>query len=150
MLGASRPEGFIMSQVRRSSAFRAVVGIAVVGAAFALAGCSDGGGAADGEETGTHVIAPVVVDINEIDGTTVQVAEGNVIDLTGDDETFTDWDAKVSDPAIAEFTPGGDNGDFTTNPGIEGLSVGETDVTLDNSSSGDSVTFTVEVTEPTH
>ncbi|MGM7680204.1 hypothetical protein [Microbacterium sp. A94] len=138
-----------MSQVR-SFAFRTVIGIAVIGAAFTLAGCaSSDNGAVDGGETGTHVIAPVMADINEIDGTTVQVAEGNVIDLTGDDETFADWSAKLSDPAIAKFTPGGDNGDFTTNPGIEGLSVGETDVTLDNSSSGDSVTFTVEVTGPT-
>lgn len=105
--------------------------------AFALAGCA-------GPTTG--VIAPVIADLTTIDGTTVTVGVGNVIDLTGDDETFTSWTADIADPKIVEFTPGKDDGSAQFNPGLKALSEGSTDVTLDNSKSGDSVTFTVEVT----
>lgn len=129
-----------MSHVTRSPLFRTAVGVLFVGAVFALAGCTPA--ATPDSET----LPPVIVDINEIDGTTVEVAEGNVIDLTGDDETYLDWTAEISDPEVAEFTPGKDDGSAQFNPGLTALSVGDTEVTLDNSTSGDTVTFTVEVT----
>lgn len=131
-----------MARSNRTPMFRTAVGILSVGVAFALTGCTS---ASDPE---SETLPPVIVDINEIDGTTVEVAEGNVIDLTGDDETYLDWTGEIADPAIAEFTPGKEDGSAQFNPGITGLSVGQTEVTLDNSTSGDSVTFTVEVTAP--
>ncbi|WP_417508764.1 hypothetical protein [Microbacterium sp.] len=129
---------------RRSSSFRAGALALALGTALALAGCSSSGGT--DEESG--VIAPVIVNIGEIDGTTVEVTKGNAIDLTGDDETFTDWTAEIADEKIVEFTPGKDDGSAQFNPGLTALEVGETEVTLDNSSSDESVTFTVEVTAP--
>src|SRR5215207_6946003 len=108
---------------------------------LALAGCSSGGGS-PGESS---ALPPVIVDLEEVDGTTVQVDEGGSIDQTGDDETFTEWSADIADPSIVEFVPGSDDGDAQFNPGLTATSVGETEVTLDNASSGDTVTFTVEV-----
>lgn len=128
-----------MPRLHRSPAFRTAAVLLTLGAAFTVAGCAS----AESEE-----LPPVIVDITEVDGTTVQVAEGNTIDITGDKETFQDWTADIQDPAIVEFVPGNDDGSAQFNPGLDALSVGETEVTLDNSTSGDTVTFTVEVTEP--
>ena len=106
-----------------------------------LAGCSAGGDSSGG----TSALPPVIVDLDEVDGTTVQVDEGGSIDLTGDDETYTEWSADIADPSVVEFEPGRDDGDAQFNPGLTAKAVGETEVTLDNASSGDTVTFTVEV-----
>ncbi|WP_350348219.1 hypothetical protein ABIQ69_16545 [Agromyces sp. G08B096] len=122
--------------------------IAVVGA-LALAGCTAGSGGdatpepTDGRSDGLP--APVVVEIAELEGTTVEVQVGNVIDLTGDDETYTEWTADIADESIVSFTPGRDDGSAQFDPGLEALAVGETDVTLDNTATGESVAFTVEV-----
>lgn len=124
---------------RRLGASAALILVAVGG--LALAGCSSGG-SPPGESS---ALPPVIVDLDEVDGTTVQVDEGGSIDLTGDDETFTEWSADIADPSIVEFVPGSDDGDAQFNPGLTAKSVGETEVTLDNASSGDTVTFTVEV-----
>lgn len=105
-----------------------------------LAGCSSAGSGGE-----SSALPPVIVDLNEIDGTTVEVPEGGAIDLTGDDETYTEWTAEVADPEVVEFTPGRDDGSAQFNPGLSAKSVGETEVTLDNGETGDTVTFTVEV-----
>ena len=125
----------------RSSAFRTAALMLALGGAITFVGCSS---------AAPELLPPVIVDITDIDGTTIQVAEGNVIDLTGDDETYLDWTADVEDPAIAEFVAGNDDGSAQFNPGIRALSTGQTEVTLDNPTSGDTATFTVEVTAPTN
>jgi hypothetical protein len=124
---------------RRLGASAALILMAVGG--LALAGCSSG----ESPPGESSALPPVIVDLDEVDGTTVQVDEGGSIDLTGDDETFTEWSADIADPSIVEFVPGNDDGDAQFNPGLTATSVGETEVTLDNASSGDTVTFTVEV-----
>ncbi|HEY9366356.1 MAG TPA: hypothetical protein VIP55_06970 [Agromyces sp.] len=114
--------------------------LAVAAGTLALAGCS----------AGTDTLpAPVVVEIADIDGETIEVVDGNVIDLTGDDETYADWDADIEDPTIVEFTPGGDDGSAQFNPGLTALAVGSTAVTLENSETGETVAFTVEVVPAT-
>jgi hypothetical protein len=125
--------------VRRRFGASAALVLAAVGG-LALAGCSAGGGSGD-----SSALPPVIVELDDVDGTTVQVDEGGSIDLTGDDETFTEWSADIADPSVVEFVPGRDDGDAQFNPGLTAKSVGETEVTLDNASSGDTVTFTVEV-----
>jgi hypothetical protein len=124
-----------MSGKLRAALAAASVAVAVA----AMSGCASGGG--------SEALPPVMVDISEVDGTTVEVHHGGVIDLTGDDETFTDWTADIADPSIVSFTPGRDDGSAQFNPGLEATAPGTTEVTLENSSSGDSVSFTVEVTE---
>ncbi|MEV4774596.1 hypothetical protein LTA6_003373 [Microbacterium sp. LTA6] len=111
------------------------VGLALTGCAAPTSG--DGGG---------NALPPVIADLTKIDGTTVTVVEGNVIDLVGDDEDYLDWKAEIDDEAIVSFTPGKDDGSAQFNPGLTAKKVGETDVVLSNDASGDEVAFTVEVT----
>ena len=114
-----------------------------MGGMLGLSACSAGGSSGGSPES--SALPPVIVDLDDVDGTTVEVPEGGSIDLTGDDETFTEWTADIADPEIVEFVPGRDDGSAQFNPGLTATSVGTTEVTLDNSESGDSVTFTVDV-----
>lgn len=114
-------------------------GVLAVG--LALAGCS-----APSTSGGGQALPPVIADLTEIDGTTVTVEEGNVIDLVGDDENYLDWNAEIDDESIVSFTPGKDDGSAQFNPGLTAKKVGETEVVLSNDASGDEVAFTVEVT----
>ncbi|WP_394553904.1 hypothetical protein ACDF64_05420 [Agromyces sp. MMS24-JH15] len=134
---------------RRRAAAAAIASAALVAAGIGLTGCSSGGSEDDSSpmSSETGVVAPVTAPLDTVDGTTVEVPLDNVIVLTGDDETYTAWDATIADPAIVEFTPGKDDGSAQFDPGLEPLAVGETEVTLENTESGDSVTFTVVVTE---
>ncbi|HEX6364543.1 MAG TPA: hypothetical protein VF000_00210 [Agromyces sp.] len=119
--------------------------LASVGAAgLGLAGCSTDGPGGDASEDAS-ALPPVIVELGSVDGTTIEVTEGGSIDLTGDDETFTEWTATISDPGVVEFVPGRDDGSAQFNPGLTAESVGETEVVLENGESGDTVTFTVEV-----
>jgi hypothetical protein len=135
-IGSAKPAW----SVRRWRGASAALLLVTVGG-LALAGCSSSAGS-DG---GSSALPPVIVQLDEVDGTTVQVDEGGSIDLTGDDDTYTDWSAEIADPSVVEFVPGRDDGSAQFNPGLTAKSVGKTEVTLDNSSSGDTVTFTVEV-----
>ena len=66
----------------------------------------------------------------------------------GDDETFADWTADIDDPDVVSFVAGRTDGTATFNPGLKALEEGDSDVTLTNSSTGQSVSFEVEVTAP--
>ena len=123
----------------RVAASVAVASLSAMGA-FGLTACASGG-----TSDGSSALPPVIVEIDSLDGTTVEVPEGGSVDLTGDDETYTAWTADIADPDVVEFVPGRDDGSAQFNPGLTATSVGETDVTLENGETGDSVTFTVEV-----
>lgn len=116
--------------------------LVLVGAALALAagltGCAAPG-------TG-GMPAPVSVDLGSVNGSTVRVQVGNVVNLTGDDTDFTSWSAHIRDERIVTFSPGKDDGSAQFNPGLRAVAEGSTEVTLDNSASGKTVTFTVDVT----
>ncbi|MFC6356379.1 hypothetical protein [Luethyella okanaganae] len=113
----------------------------VVAVAVAVGVCACG--------ANNQVVPPVIVNLMSIDGTTVEVSVGGSVDLTGDDKTFTDWNAKIADPSIVEFLPGRDDGSAQFNPGLHALQKGSTEVFLTNSSSEASVMFTVTVTPKT-
>ena len=141
---------------------RILVSIAVIGAAaLGLSACSSGSddsagttpatagtpGASSTASASTGVLPPVIVNIADIDGTTVDVPLGNTIDLvTGEGEDPTTWTAKLSDESVAEFVPGKNDGSATFNPGITPLAEGTTDVVLSNPATDASVSFTVNVT----
>jgi len=95
---------------------------------------------------GSNALPPIIADLNSIDGTTVEVKVGGHIDLTGDSTTYKDWTGEVSDPKVAEFIAGKDEGGASFNPGIVGLAAGEATVKMTNSTSNKTVTFTVKVT----
>lgn len=94
-------------------------------------------------------LPPIIVDISTVDGTTVSVPVGGAVDLTGDEKTYTDWTAQVADDKVVAFVPGKDEGGASFNPGLDALAEGSSEVTLTNSETGDSATFTVEVTKAT-
>jgi hypothetical protein len=126
--------------IARRRVAASVAACALVAASLALSGCSSGGSSA---------LPPVIVELDTLDGTTVEVTEGGSVDLTGDDETYTAWTADIADADVVEFVPGRDDGSAQFNPGLTATSAGETEVTLENSESGDTVTFTVQVTPTT-
>ena len=113
--------------------------ISIAVGVLALAGCSSGG------TGGSSALPPVIVDLGDVEGTTVEVPVGGTIDLIGDDDTYAAWTADIEDSDVVEFVPGRDDGSAQFNPGLTATSVGETDVTLDNGETGESVTFTVDV-----
>jgi hypothetical protein len=133
------------SRARGRLAASVVVIVFAAGAGvLGFSGCATGGGGTDGSADAS-ALPPVIVELDTVDGTTVEVPEGGSVDLTGDDETFTMWTAEIEDPEVVEFVPGREDGSAQFNPGLTAISVGETEVTLDNDVTGDSVTFTVEV-----
>lgn len=95
---------------------------------------------------GSSALPPIIADLSSIDSTTVEVPVGSTVDLTGGGDAVTDWTAEIADEAVASFVPGRDDGSATFNPGLDALAAGSTEVTMTNSSSGDTVTFTVNVT----
>lgn len=123
--------------------------IALVGAAtLGLTACSSAStdsASTDTSSQASQVIAPIIVDTADLNGTTVDLPLNNVMDINVPADTEADWTATVADPSILEFTAGGTDGGATMNPGIKPLKAGSTEVTLTNSKTGDTVTFTVNV-----
>lgn len=96
----------------------------------------------------TPVIAPVTMDIDEVQGATVELVVGQVLNINTGDLAVDSYSGEVDDPAIAEFVPGRVDGSATFNPGITALAPGSTGVVLSNTDGGiEDVTFSVSVTE---
>ncbi|GGR38160.1 hypothetical protein GCM10010196_35110 [Agromyces mediolanus] len=124
--------------------------LAAAALAATLAGCAAGGGTATPSasppaSSGASVLPPVIVDLGAVDGTEVEVPVGGTVDLVGDDEHFLAWTAELSDPEVAEFVPGKDDGSAQFNPGLTALAEGDTEVTLTNDESGEKLEFTLVV-----
>ncbi|MCS5716734.1 hypothetical protein N1027_01135 [Herbiconiux sp. CPCC 205763] len=135
-------------QTTRVLAAFAIVGAAAVG----LSACSSTNGnepAATPSSTSesSSMLPPVIVEIADAEGTTVEVPLDNVVDLvTGDNESVSAWTAKISDESVIEFVPGKDDGSAQFNPGLTPLAEGTSDVVLSNSETDSTVSFTVTVT----
>jgi len=117
--------------------------LAALAVALPLAACSDDlTRASDTTQASSQLPAPVIVDVTELDGTTVSVPLGNVVVVNADDPTA--WTANVADAGIATFTPGSDDGSATFNPGFAPVQAGTTEVTMTDGTT--TVTFTLDVT----
>ncbi|MCM3658349.1 hypothetical protein M3147_13925 [Agromyces mediolanus] len=136
-----------LRRAQRTRRFAALLAAAALAAA--LSGCAAGSTEAPSQSPtasdGASVLPPVIVDLGAVDGTTVEVPVGGTVDLVGDDEHFLAWTAELSDPEVAEFVPGADDGSAQFNPGLTALAEGDTEVALTNDESGQQVEFTVEV-----
>ncbi len=134
------------SKTTRFLAAFAIVGAAAVG----LAACSSDSGSstpATSASSSNSVLPPIIVELSEADGTTVEVPLDNVVDLvTGDDEDVAAWTAKIADESVVEFVPGKDDGSAQFNPGLKPLAEGTTDVVMSNPDTDAKVSFTVTVT----
>ena len=94
------------------------------------------------------VIAPVTRDAGDLQGETVELEVGQVLDIDTGDLAVDSYSGVVSDPSVASFTAGREEGGTTYNPGVEGLAEGTTQVVLSNDDGGiQDVTFTVEVSD---
>lgn len=116
---------------------RAVLTVAVLAvAALVAAGCAPT----------TPVIAPVVMDVGDLQGETVELEVGQVLDIDTGDLAVDSYAGDVEDAAVAEFVRGQEDSYGSSNPGVRALAEGTTRVVLSNEDGGiQDVTFTVEV-----
>lgn len=112
--------------------------IAALAGALALSGCAS--------SPTTPVMAPIVRDVGDLPGETIDLRVGQVLSINTGDLAVDSYTGEVTDPAIAEFTAGKDDGSATFNPGITARSPGTTKVVLSNEDGGiEDVTFEVHV-----
>lgn len=115
-------------------------------AAFSLSACSNAANEeSNSSEESSQVVAPTIIDVATADGQTIDISNGGFVDITTGDTDPADWSAVISDPAVASFTAGGKSGDAVMNPGLQGTAAGTTTVELTNKTTGQVVTFTVNV-----
>ena len=96
----------------------------------------------------TPVVAPVTVNVNDLQGATVEVALNQVINIDTGDLAVDSYTAEIADGSVVEFVQGKEDGGATFNPGLKPLKVGETAVTMTNEQGGiQPLEFTVKVTE---
>ncbi|MFB2581244.1 hypothetical protein ACEXQD_08325 [Herbiconiux sp. P15] len=131
-----------------------LAGVVVAAAALGLSACSSTSAEtpATSAETeapiGGDVITPVSMEANDLQGATVDLVVGQILNINTGDLATDSYTGEVDDTAVAEFVAGGTEGGAELNPGVEALAVGETSVTLTNSNGGiQPLTFTVVVTE---
>lgn len=117
--------------------------VTLITAGLALTACSSSA------QVGEDVIAPVTVNVSELSGTDVSLELNQVLNINTDDVPTTSFDAQLSDPTVATFSPGTDDGNLITNPGFTAVSAGSTDVTLTSSDQAftETVNFTITVSE---
>ena len=97
--------------------------------------------------TASPAVEPVVVDVDDLQGTTVEVPLSGTLIILTDWSDVDRYTAEIADPAVAEFVEGADTGDAAFSPRLTPLQVGETEVTLIAGEGGiREVEFTLEVT----
>lgn len=95
---------------------------------------------------GQNVIAPVSVEANDLQGRTVDLVVGQVLNINTGDLKTDSYSGSVADTQVATFSPGSEKEGLVLNPGVEAVAVGETTVTMTNSNGGiQPLEFTVKV-----
>jgi hypothetical protein len=132
----------ILTRVKNSRSI-GIVALVILSGAF-LSACSSAAAPAS-----TTVIAPVVKDVGDLQGATIDLRVGQVLDIDTGSLAVDSYSGKVADTAVAEFVAGRVDGGATFNPGVTALEAGTTKVVLSNSDGGiQDVTFTVAVAAP--
>jgi hypothetical protein len=117
--------------------------VAVASLLFALTACA----APEPSPSGSSVIAPVTVSAGDLQGTTVDLVVGQVLNINTGDLAVDSYTATVADPEVAEFVQGREDDSATFNPGFTALAEGSTAVELVNEQGGiEPLSFTIEVT----
>jgi hypothetical protein len=123
---------------------------AVAAIAFAAVGgltaCSNATPAPSESSEEMNVVSPIQIPVAEANGNTYDIPMNSMGYLNVADGSEADWTAEFSKAGVVEFTEGGTDGSATFVPGLTPVAEGTTDVTLTNSVSGETVTFTVNVT----
>lgn len=116
---------------------RALAALSAASAALLLAACAG---------PTTPVIAPVTLSANDLQGQTVDLQVGQVLNIDTGDLAVDSYTAEVVDSAIVEFVQGKDDGSATFNPGFTAKAAGSTEVTMTNEQGGiQPLTFTIDV-----
>lgn len=119
-----------------------IVAVAAVG----LSACASGSSSTPATPIGTNVIAPVTMEANDLQGATVDLLVGQVLNIKTGDLAVDSYTGEVADTSVATFVAGRKDDDAEFNPGVQALAVGETDVTMSNSNGGiQPLSFTVVV-----
>lgn len=93
------------------------------------------------------VVAPIVVNAGDIQGSVVEVPLNSTLVINTGSLAVDSYTAKIADPSIADFVQGKEDGGASFNPGLTPKKVGETEVTLSNKDGGiENVDFTLKVT----
>ncbi|RGE19806.1 hypothetical protein [Leucobacter sp. wl10] len=133
----------------RTAAAAALVTAVAAALVLSLAGCgarSDDRADGSGGSVGKDVIAPVTMTVNELQGKTVGLVAGQVLNIDTGDLSVDSYEGEVSKPDVAEFTPGRRESAAQFNPGVTALAPGSTEVTMTNEQGGiQPLSFTVEV-----
>jgi hypothetical protein len=123
---------------------------AVAAIAFAAVGgltaCSNATPAPSESSEEMNVVSPIQIPVAEANGNTYDIPMNSMGYLNVPEGTEADWTAEFATAGVVEFTEGGTDGSATFVPGLTPVAEGSTDVTLTNSVSGETVTFTVNVT----
>ena len=124
-------------------------GIAIASAAVVgLAACS-GTSSSSSSSSSAQLVGPTTVLLPALNGSTQVLNKvGDILYVNiGDDANPQNWSATISNPAVLKFTPGTATTSSAagTAPTFTALGSGTTQVTMKNSVTGASSTFTVTV-----
>jgi len=115
---------------------------------IALSGCAASSTPSTPTGESTSVIAPVTMSANDLQGATVELVVGQVLNIDTGDLAVDSYRGTVSDGAVAEFVAGRDDGSATFNPGVKALAAGTSSVEMVNDQGGiQPLEFTVTVSE---
>lgn len=128
---------------------RVLVATVVSAAVLGFTACASPGAApASPTPIGGNVIAPVTMAAGSLQGATVDLVVGQVLNITTGDLATDSYTGTVADTSVATFTPGGEKSGAVFNPGVTAIAPGETAVTMTNAQGGiQPLDFTVVVTE---
>ena len=131
--------------IAKASAFVALAAATAISLSACSTAADEDSSVNDESSETSQVVAPTIIDVATADGQTIDISNGGFVDITTGDTDPADWSAVISDPAVAAFTAGGKSGDAVMNPGLQGTAAGTTKVELTNKTTGQVVTFTVNV-----
>ncbi|WP_440708035.1 hypothetical protein [Herbiconiux sp. YIM B11900] len=126
-----------------------VAAVVVAAAATGLSACSSSS-TNDTPSTpiGGDVITPVSMSANDLQGASVDLIVGQVLNIDTGDLATDSYTGEVADTEVAEFVQGQTGGSAELNPGVQALAVGTTTVTMINEQGGiQPLEFTVVVSE---
>ncbi len=127
----------MLTTVRSVRVFSALVAVTAV---VALTACTPA--------MNEPVIAPVTMSANDLQGQTVDLVVGQVLNIDTGSLPVDSYTAEIDDESVATFTQGRDDDTATFNPGINAVGVGSTGVVMTNEDGGiQPLEFTVVVTE---
>lgn len=115
---------------------RIAVGAVVIAAVAALGACSSSGSSTDATPIGGDVVAPVTRAADDLQGETVDLVVGQVLNITTGDLAVDSYTGEVADPDVAAFVAGREEGGAVFNPGVEAVDEGTTEVMLTNTDGG--------------